>query len=291
MAVGKQAILGLVLFVILIAGLLVCATRSNGLLEKFIVTVDEMEIPVNCPDYLATDGAKYYLVWNNKMFDGTNNPLTFDTQAGAYDWLATNKCPQLEPVSLTRVTNPADPTVSYERECNKQTANPNYWLSRCAFDKIYDNKDVPENGNKLTAADLENLRPELLVGLDKTKIKTDGYLTDLGADTYGYLRRLNDTITGMDTPDLVNYDVETCMYDKLAKDMPNLGSSDGLQRFRRYYNQQIANTLGRNPGQNEADIILTPDSLAEFNKYFKEANDLSITNDMMVKLFGTTDNK
>ncbi len=90
----------------------------------------------------------------------------------------------------------------------------------------------------------------------------------------------------MDTPELVNYDVETCMFDKLANDMPQLGSADGLQRFRRYYNQQIANTVSRNPGQNKADVILTPASLAEFDKYFQEANDLSITNDMVDKLFG-----
>jgi hypothetical protein len=71
--------------------------------------------------------------------------------------------------------------------------------------------------------------------------------------------------------------------------MPQLGSADGLQRFRKYYNQQIANTVSRNPGKDEADVILTPSSLAEFEKYFQQANDLSITNDMMQKLFGKVD--
>jgi hypothetical protein len=289
MAIGNQTIIGLVLFVVLVAGVLYCSI-SGGALENFIVTVDEVDIPDQCPDYMTTDGAKFYLVWNKQPLDGTTNPMTFDTQASAFDWLAAHKCPQLEPIPLTRITNPADPTVSYERECNKQTANPNYWVGRCAFDKIFesgdDNSTSSDGNTGLTAADLENLRPELLVGLDKSKIKTDGYISGLGSDTYGYLRRLNDSITGMDTPQLVNYDVETCMFDKLSKDMPQLGSADGLQRFRKYYNQQIANTVSRNPGKDEVDVILTPASLAEFDKYFQQANDLSITNDMMQKLFG-----
>lgn len=300
MTISNQSIISLVLFVILIAGVLFCSLRG-GALEKFIVTVDEVAIPDQCPDYLATDGAKYYLVWNNRKLDGKTNPLTFDTQAGAFDWLRANGCPQMEPMPLTRITNPADPTVSYERECNKQTANPNYWIGRCAFDKIFESKDTDstdstnqqktgnKEDNKLTMSDLENLRPELLVGLDQSKIKTDGYVSGLGSDTYGYLRRINNALTNMDTPELVNYDVETCMFDKLGKDMPQLGSTDGLQRFRRYYNQQIANTISRNPGQNEADVILTPASLAEFDKYFQEANDLSITNEMMTKLFGVAE--
>jgi len=292
MAIGNQTIIGLVLFVVLVVGVLYCSIRG-GALENFIVTVDEVDIPEQCPDYLTTDGAKFYLVWNKRPLDGKTNPMTFDTQAGAFDWLAAHKCPPLEPIPLTRVTNPADPTVSYERECNKQTANPNYWVGRCAFDKIFesgdDNSPKSDGNTGLTTADLENLRPELLVGLDQSKIKTDGYISGLWSDTYGYLRRINDSITGMDTPQLVNYDVETCMFDKLAKDMPQLGSADGLQRFRKYYNQQIANTVSRNPGKDEADVILTPASLAEFEKYFQQANDLSITNDMMQKLFGTVD--
>jgi hypothetical protein len=287
----NKTIIGIVLFVILVIGVIYCSLRG-GALEKFIVSVDESPIPDQCPDYMTTDGAKFFLVWNNQQLDGKTNPLMFDTQAGAFDWLAAHGCPRLEPVPLTRITNPADPTVSYERECNKQTANPNYWLGRCAMDKIFESPDTDDksadgSGDKtLTAADLENLRPELLVGLDQSKIKTDGYVSGLGADTYGYLRRINNALTTMDTPELVNYDVETCMFDKLAKDMPQLGSADGLQRFRRYYNQQIANTVSRNPGQDEADVILTPSSLAEFDKYFQQANDLSITNEMVDKLFG-----
>jgi hypothetical protein len=295
MEIGNQKIICIVLFIILVVGVLFCSLRG-GALEKFITTVDEVAIPNQCPDYMTTDGAKYYLVWNNRQLDGTSNPQVFDTQAGAFDWLAAHGCPRLEPVPLTRITNPADPTVSYERACNKQTANPNYWIGRCAMDKIFQtgdndsNSDSGKSGNQikngLTTADLENLRPELLVGLDQSKIKTDGYISGLGADTYGYLRRINNALTNMDTPELVNYDVETCMFDKLANDMPQLGSADGLQKFRQYYNQQIANTVSRNPGQNEADVILTPASLAEFDKYFQAANDLSITNEMVDKLFG-----
>jgi len=301
----KKTVISLVLLGILVLGVLYCSIRNGGL-EKFIVTVDDVPIPDECPDYLTTDGAKYYLVWNKRVLDGTNNPLIFDTQVGAFDWLAAHGCPIMEPIPLTRITNPDDPTVSYERECNKQTANPNYWLGRCVMDKIFESQDINSNsdnnstntnnnqsengnkpsGNKLTSADLANLRPELLVGLDQSKIKTDGYVAGLGSDTYGYLRRINNALTNMDTPELVNYDVETCMFDKLSKDMPSLGSADGLQKFRRYYNQQIANTVSRNPGQNEADVVLTPASLAEFDKYFQQANDLSITNEMVDKLFG-----
>lgn len=284
MANTNQIIINTALFIILVAAVLIC-TYQGGALENFIVLIDEVEIPQQCPDYLTTDGAKYYLVWNNKPFDGATNPLTFNRLASALDWLNTNKCPPLEPISLTRVTNPADPTISYERECNKQTANPNYWVNRCAFNKIFESQEsLDEINNASTSDGTSDGSHELNTNSDNKLL--DGYVPKLGSDTYGYLRKINNALATMDTNELVNYDVETCMFDKLSKDMPGLGSSDGLQRFRKYYNQQSDNNITRKPGQNEADIILTPNSLAEFDKYFQTANDLSITNDMMVKLFG-----
>lgn len=274
----------LFLFVVLVIGVLLCML-NGGAIERFIVTIDEIALKPACPDYLITDGANFYLVWNNLVMDGVNNPVVFPKLSDAHSYLEQKGCPRLEAIPLRRITNLSDPTVSYERECSVQTANPNYWVGRCVFDKIFSAGEI-EGGATLTAEDLAGLRPDVIAGLDKNKIKK-GEIA-LSGDAYGYVRRVNDAIANMETGDLVNYDIETCMYDKLAKDMPGIGSAEGLQKFRRYYNQKLASTVARRPDQDNVDLALDPSALGDFNKYFDEANNVSITNNMMDQLFGAT---
>lgn len=274
---------------------------KNGAIERFIVTVDETLLGPNCPDYVVSDGYKFYIVWNNKVFDGTTNPLVFDDKASAAAELKKRGCPNMMDniVYLRRTTSSVDPTVSYERECNKQTSNPLNAVTKCTMDKIF---SIPGQTSLLTAEELAKLRPDEILALEINRIGKRNDISEeekleqveklkkgMGgevSEAYEYIKRVNNAIASMDTPDLVNYDVETCMFDKLARDDPGLGSPEGLQRFRRYYNQKLAATVNQRPGQDRADLVLTKDSLREFDEYFNQANDLSITNEMVARIFG-----
>ncbi len=295
--------ISLVLLAFLIILIVVCILK-NGFIEKFIVTVDETVLGPNCPDYVVSDGYKFYLVWNNKVFDGINNPISFNTKAQVAAELSKRKCPNMiqNIVYLRRETNHEDPQVSYERACNVQTSAPLNAVNKCISNKIF---EIPGQSTMLTAKELASLRPEEIQALEKSRIlaRTDiseeerteqldklrrGLKGEV-SQAYEYVKKVNNAIAGMDTGDLVNYDVETCMFDKLSKDDPNLGSPEGLQKFRRYYNQKAAElSTGRPVGQDRADVLLDKDSLKEFDKYFNEANDLSITNEMVSRIFGDT---
>lgn len=291
-----------ILLAVLIVLVVICIVK-NGAIERFIVTVDETLLGPECPDYVVSDGYQFYLVWNRKVFDGVTNPLVYTDKSTVAAELRRRGCPNMidNIVYLRRYTNQVDPTISYERECNHQTANPLNAVTKCTMDKIF---SIPGQTSLLTAEELAKLRPDEIQALEISRIgqRTDisdsekqRKITDLKqsntgigevSEAYEYIKRVNSAIASMDTPDLVNYDTETCMFDKLAKDDPDLGSGEGLQKFRRYYNQKLAATVSQRPDQDRADLILSKDSLREFDAYFKQANDLSITNEMVAQIFG-----
>jgi hypothetical protein len=294
--------LSIILLAVLIILVVVCIVK-NGAIERFIVTVDETLLGHECPDYVVSDGYMFYLVWNRKVFDGVTNPLTFADKAGVAAELNRRGCPNMMDniVYLRRSTNHMDPTVSYERECNKQTANPLNAVTKCTMDKIF---SIPGQTSLLTAEELAKLRPEEIQALEISRIGARNDISEeekasqieklkkgMGgevSEAYEYIKRVNSAIASMDTPDLVNYDTETCMFDKLARDDPGMGSPEGLQKFRKYYNQKLAATVSQRPDQDRADLVLGKDSLREFDEYFNQANDLSITNEMVAQIFGDT---
>ena len=295
--------LTILLLAVLIILVVICIVK-NGAIERFIVTVDETVLGPGCPDYVVSDGYQFYLVWNRKVFDGVTNPLVYNDKSAVAAELSRRGCPNMidNIVYLRRSTNHMDPTVSYERECNQQTANPLSAVTKCTMDKIF---SIPGQTSLLTAEELAKLRPEEIQALEISRIgarndiseeEKQAKIADIKKGTsimggevseaYEYIKRVNSAIASMDTPDLVNYDTETCMFDKLSRDDPDLGSGEGLQKFRKYYNQKLAATISQRPDQDRADLVLGKDSLREFDAYFNQANDLSITNEMVARIFG-----
>ena len=105
--------------------LLVCLIYflQSKTLDNFIVFVDDVVIPTSCYDYLVTNGNKFFLLNTTKIIDGVTNPLTFDTKEDAKAYLKNSKCPTNIPfVDLVMRKKIDDPTVSYQRECNKKVA-------------------------------------------------------------------------------------------------------------------------------------------------------------------------
>jgi hypothetical protein len=124
-----------------IAGYIVIALFLCGLIyflktkyfENFIVFLDEKIIPTDCYNYIVTDGIKYYLLDTRKVFDGTTNPRAFESSDDAIKYLKTQKCETNIPFVnlLVKKRNPDDPTVSYQRECNRQIAPHLFDLDVC----------------------------------------------------------------------------------------------------------------------------------------------------------------
>lgn len=263
-----------ILLIILVLGLVWCITKHN-IVQGFVGNMAAIIHDSNCPDYIATDGSQYYLLFNHKEFDGINNPLIFKTLVEARIEMRKRGCPdaeRLEPIYLRRQTNRVDPSESYERVCAKQVANPLYWLNSCAFDIAYDKSDdtelMPGGGGKN--------KPTAPVNNGKA----------LTNDKYKLLRQLNDFLNSQDTNTQVNYDIETCMIDKLGKEMPELGGTDKLQKFNKYFNVALtgATTDNKLAGQDQV-ANLDEQALAEFNTYFNDANELAIPQHMLDKIF------
>ncbi len=273
------------LLIILIIGLVWCVTKHK-LIQGFVGNMATIIHDSNCPDYMVTDGSKFYLIFNNKDFDGVNNPLTFNSLAEARTELTRRKCDSsMEPIVLRRQTNHVDPTESYERSCAKHVANPLYWINDCAFGIAYKDTGL----KTLDPSSLDNISPELLkqrksIALDATK-KIEGELpTDV---KFKLLRQLNDFLNSQDTATQVNYDIETCMIDKLGKEMPELGGTDKLQKFNKYFNVSLTGaTTDNNKAAADQLASLDEQSLSEFNTYFNDANELAIPQYMVDKIFG-----
>jgi hypothetical protein len=120
-----------IILIIVILILLIYLLRSKAL-DNFIVFVDNVVIPTSCYNYLVTNGKQFFLLNTKKMIDGISNPLTFNTKLEAQNYLKKIKCPENIPfVDLVMRKKNDDPTVSYERECNKKIAPNLFDLDVC----------------------------------------------------------------------------------------------------------------------------------------------------------------
>lgn len=280
-----------ILLIILAIGLIWCVAKHN-LIQGFVGNMAEVIRDSNCPDYMVTDGAKFYLIYNNKDFDGVNNPMVYDSLAAARLELTKRGCKDaagMEPIVLRRQTNHDDPTESYERSCAKHTANPLYWLNDCAFGIAYKNTGL----EMLDPTDLAKLSQEELAkrktrALESTK-KLEGAADT--SDKFKLLRQLNDFLNSQDTATQVNYDIETCMIEKVGKEMPELGGADKLQKFNKYFNVALTGaTKDNNKAALDQISSLDEQALADFDKYFTDANELAIPQHMMDRIFGQANN-
>lgn len=120
-----------VVLVFLLLLILIYFLRSETL-ENFIVFVDDVVIPAACYNYLVSNGKNYFLLNTKKIIDGITNPLTFKTKLDAINYLKTIKCPVDIPfVDLVMKKSNDDPTISYERQCNKKISTNLFNLDVC----------------------------------------------------------------------------------------------------------------------------------------------------------------
>jgi len=143
-----------ILIIIIILFFLICTLRSKSL-ETFITLTDNVIIPSNCYNYLVTNGTNFFLLNTKKVIDNTSNPLQFNTKKEAMDYLntinnCTNKLPLVNLVKTKKKNN--DPTVSYERQCNKNISTNLFNIDICTKygnkNDILTNKYI-ENLNKI----------------------------------------------------------------------------------------------------------------------------------------------
>ena len=187
--------------VVIIMLILLYIILKNKSFDNFIVFVDDVIIPKSCWEYLVTNGNDFFL-FNSKMFiDGIKNPLKFTSKQLAIEYLIKNKCPVNIPyVDLVMRKKTNDPSVSLQRECNLIIA-PNL------FDKDICNT---------YASDTETLNKQ---HNDKLNIN----------DSQETHTNTNNIYS--------NYDIETCMIEKVMKDDPELNDANFSTNFKQYFDR------------------------------------------------------
>ena len=162
--------------------------------------LDDVVIPKSCYNYLVSNGVKYFLFNTNKIVDGISNPIQFNTKKEATNYLQNAKCPSNIPfVNLAVHKKTEDPTVSFQRECNKKISPNIFNLDACS---VYGNdgdslsskyisriNKIENNRKQMSNYDLETCM------IDKaTRVAPD--LEDSNFRDYfaKYFDRLNSTI-------------------------------------------------------------------------------------------------
>ena len=187
-----------IIVIILLLIFLIYLLRSKSL-DNFILFVDDVVIPKSCYNYLITNGKNYFLLNTKKMIDGVTNPLTFNTKLEAKIYLQKSQCPTNIPfVDLVMRKKIDDPTVSYERQCNK-LVSPNLF-------------DIDVCGK---------------------------YGSDTDILSNKYLTKLNQIEN--DTKVFADYNVESCMIDKVMKENPNLNDTNFKTYFSKYFDNINSN--------------------------------------------------
>jgi len=119
------------IIVIIIVILIIVWLVKNNVLDNFVVFLDEKVIPSHCYNYLLTDGNKFYLLDTHRIYDDMN-PLIFNTKQDAQDFLKQKNCEVNLPfINLLGKKKLVDPTVTLDRECNKQIAPHLFDLDVC----------------------------------------------------------------------------------------------------------------------------------------------------------------
>jgi len=182
-----------ILVIIIVLLFLIYFLRSKSL-ENFITFTDNTIIPSNCYNYLLTNGHKFFLLNTKKVIDNISNPLVFHTKKDAMNYLYNNtSCSNQIPfVNLVINKKNDDPTVSYERQCNKEVATNLFDIDVC-----------------------------------NTYGKDDDILSNK------YLKDINKIEN--DKNAFADYNVETCMMNKIMKDEPELEDSNFTSYFSKYF--------------------------------------------------------
>ncbi len=169
---SKLNIAGVIVVIIIL--ILLYTILQNKLIDNFIVFVDDVIIPKSCWEYLVTNGKEFFLFNSKMLVDGIKNPLKFNTK-------------KLD-----------DPTVSFQRYCNRKIA-PNVFDVQICSDYSSDNNTL--KGKHIT---------------DVNKIRND-----IKDDKKVY----------------ANYDAETCMIDRVINDDPSLDDTNFKTNFQQYFDR------------------------------------------------------
>jgi hypothetical protein len=235
-----------VLIVFLMLGCLIWVLK-NKYIEKFIVLIDEVVIPKECPDYLVTNGVHYYLIDSRKVLDGVNNPMKFDSKEAAESYLDVNKCPKLVPINLVVDKDPTDVTVNYERECAKKVATQLFNTDVCG---TYSDDTQLENLRTYTNA-LSNLKEkanQIMNQINSQKLQS-GNIEPKKKELF----RVNMEIQSLkekykqipnSLEELHDFNIESCMIDTIKSRNNKLNDDKFLNEFSRYFNN-----LNENIGQ------------------------------------------
>jgi len=289
-----------IIILIIITILIILHNKTKKYIDSFIVTVDEVILGNNCPDYSVFDGYNYYLIFNNKEFDGVNNPLFYDSKEKMITKLNELKCPVNHYIKnlivLRRNTNHDDPHETIERKCNKHISLNNYSIDKCAFNFAYgDSTNLNKEFININTDELSKISDETLDKLEP-KMKTMG---GESLDNYKMIRQLVDFINQNDESIMVNYDLETCMYEKIGDIYKNeentnpeylqkqeIGSKNIIHKFRKHFGADKSTTYENIDIENEITDTgyLDEESMGEFIKYFETANNV-ISDDIINTLF------
>jgi len=241
--------IGVLLVAITLALLVwVIYTRPRNTIETFLVTMKDYINPIQCPDYAVYDGHQYYLVYNNRPFDGQQNPLVFATESSMRVALNELGCPFADrmPVEyLRRQRSHRDPQESYDRVCNKRIANPNYHLDKCA--STFALSSQSQNNSTDTTTTRDPIKPISTADIkaadgtsnntntntSQTEIKSGGM--PFAGDKLEMLQQLNQFLDQSSSDVMADYDKETCMIYEMTKDQPQLGNPEHLLKYARSY--------------------------------------------------------
>ena len=123
-------IAGGILILLILIGLIVIL--RNRTFDNFIVFLDNVAIPKTCWDYLVTNGQDFFLFNSRALVDSVNNPLKFRTKQAALEHLKKAGClAEIPFVDLVMRKKIEDPTVSFQRECNRVIAPNLFDLDVC----------------------------------------------------------------------------------------------------------------------------------------------------------------
>lgn len=236
-----------VLIVLLLLGCLIWLLQ-NRYIEKFIVLVDEIIIPKNCPDYLVTNGSHYYLINSRKMLDGVHNPIKFNSKEEAENYLSINKCPKLVPINLVVDKDPTDVTVNYERECSREVAKDLFNADICSsFSDSQQLENLRIYSN--TLSDLKEKGNQIMNIINSQKLQNGSVNPQLER----YLRTVNNEILSLKEkynkiPNALkeqqDFNIESCMINKIKNNNNELKDDNFINEFSKYFNN-----LNENIGQ------------------------------------------
>jgi len=236
-----------VLCVIIALCILVFLLKNKNI-DSFIVLLNEIIIPKKCPDYLVTDGRHYYLLNSRLPYDGVNNPLKFNSEEEARQYLESNQCPSLALLDLVVSKNPEDPTDSYEKVCAQNIAK-----------QVFNDDICNQYSSKEQIGDLREYSRALMILVEKrnqirstinaAKFASVSYDKQLDINLQEIQKQMESLRKKYSENDealkeFVDYKIEDCMIQTIKNENKDLDDTHFTDQFAKYFNQ-----LNENIGQ------------------------------------------